>query len=158
MTFYELPLPSIRFYFLLQQQGLLTETGVELWLQQYYFVFLFIQNFLTVSLSSSITAIVQDLIRGVSSAPELLARNLPKASNYFISYLILQGLSVSASALLQTVIWLVLAPWVDFTPRQKWERQMNLPENRGGTFYPFYSSLACIGELQSSSPITMLTI
>ncbi len=38
-------------------QGLLTETTVELLLQKYYFVFLFTQNFLTVLLLFSITAI-----------------------------------------------------------------------------------------------------
>ena len=94
-------------------QGLLTETAVELSLQKYYFLFLFVQNFLTVSLSSSITAIAQDLLHGLDSAPALLARNLPKASNYFFSYLIQQGLIVSAGALLQAgglIKWLILAP------------------------------------------------
>jgi len=93
-------------------QGLSTETTMELSLQKYYFVFLFVQNFLTVSLSSSITAIAQDL-HGLNSAPALLARNLPKASNYFFSYLTLQGLSVSAGAFLQAeglINWLILAP------------------------------------------------
>ena len=85
-------------------QGLSTETTVELSLQNYYFIFLFAQNFLTVSLSSSITAIAQDLLRGPSSAPALLARNLPKASNYFFSYLTLQGLSVSAGSHTETEV------------------------------------------------------
>ena len=131
-------------------QGLLTETAVELSLQNYYFVFLFVQNFLTVSLSSSITAIAQDLFHGLDSAPALLARNLPKASNYFFSYLSLQGLLISAGALLQAgslIQWLILAPWTDRTPRQKWERQMSLPEIRWGTYYPLYANLACIGKL-----------
>ena len=101
-------------------QGLSTETTVELSLQKYYFVFLFVQNFLTVSLSSSITAIAQDILHGLNSAPALLARNLPKASNYFFSYLALQGLSVSAGAFLQAgglINWLILASWTDRTPR-----------------------------------------
>ena len=94
-------------------QGLSTETTVELSLQKYYFVFLFTLNFLTVSLSSSITAIAQEILHGPKSAPALLARNLPKASNYFFSYLTLQGLLVSAGAFLQAgdlINWLVLAP------------------------------------------------
>ncbi len=141
-------------------QGLSTETAVELSLQKYYFVFLFVQNFLTVSLSSSITAIAQDL-HGPSSAPALLARNLPKASNYFFSYLTLQGLSVSAGAFLQAeglINWLILAPWTDHTPRQKWERQMGLPEIRWGTFYPLYTNLACIGKTLAPLPTPLLTI
>ena len=83
-------------------QGLSTETTVELSLQKYYFVFLFTLNFLTVSLLSSITAIAQELLYGPKSAPALLARNLPKVSNYFFSYLTLQGLSISAGAFFQT--------------------------------------------------------
>ncbi len=141
-------------------QGLSTETAVELSLQKYYFVFLFVQNFLTVSLSSSITAIAQDL-HGPSSAPALLARNLPKASNYFFSYLTLQGLSVSAGAFLQAeglINWLILAPWTDRTPRQKWERQMGLPEIRWGTFYPLYTNLACIDKTLAPLPTPLLII
>ena len=142
-------------------QGLSTETTVELSLQKYYFVFLFTLNFLTVSLSSSITAIAQELLHGPKSAPALLARNLPKASNYFFSYLTLQGLSVSAGAFLQAgglINWLVLAPWTDRTPRQKWERQMGLPEIRWGTFYPLYTNLACIGKTLASLPTPPLII
>ncbi len=142
-------------------QGLSTETTVELSLQKYYFAFLFVQNFLTVSLSSSITAIAQDLLHGLNSAPALLARNLPKASNYFFSYLTLQGLSVSAGAFLQAgglVNWLILAPWTDRTPRQKWERQVGLPEIRWGTFYPLYTNLACIGKTLASLPTPLLII
>ena len=77
-----------------------TETAVEMSLQKSYFLFLFVQNFLTVSLSSSITAIAQEVLHGPSSAAALLATNLPRASNYFFSYLALQSLSVSAGALL----------------------------------------------------------
>lgn len=94
-------------------QGLLTETALELTVQKYHFLFLFVQNFLTVALSSSSTAIAQEVLQGLDSAPRLLARNLPKASNYFFSYLILQGLSVSAGALLQIdglINWLFIAP------------------------------------------------
>ena len=135
-------------------QGLSTETAIELSLQKSYFVFLFAQNFLTVSLSSSITAIAQELLHGPNSTPALLAKNIPKASNYFFSYLALQGLTVSASALLQAgslISWFILAPRADRTPRQKLKRLRNLPEIRWGTFYPLYTTLACIGKSLATS-------
>lgn len=134
---------------------------MELSLQNYYFIFLFVQNFLKVSLSSSITAIAQDILHGLDSAPALLAKNLPKASNYFFSYLILQGLSVSAGALLQAeglINWLILAPWMDRPPRQKWEGQTSLPEIRWGTLYPLYKNLACIGKTLRSFLTALLMI
>ena len=59
------------------------------------------QNFLTVSLSFSITTIAQDLLHGLNSAFALLIRNLLKASNYFFFYLTLQDLSMSADVFLQ---------------------------------------------------------
>lgn len=136
-------------------QGLSTETTVELSLQRYYFVFLFMHNSLTMSLSSSITAIGEELLHGPKSAPALLARNLPKASNYFFSYLTLQGLSVSAGAFLQAgglINLPVLAPWTDCTPSQKRERQMGLPEVRWGT------NLACIRMTLASLPTPPLII
>ncbi len=134
-------------------QGLSMETTIELSLQKYYFVFLFTQNFLTMSLSSSITAIAQELLHGSKFALALLARNLPKASNYFFSYLTLQGLLVSAGAFLQAgglINWLILVSWTDRTSRQKWERQMGLLEIRWGTFYPLYTNFACIGKTLAS--------
>ncbi len=137
------------------------KTAFELLLQKYYFIFLFVQNFLTVSLSFNITAIIQDLVHGLNSAFALLVRNVSKASNYFISYLALQGLSESADTLLQAgglIQWLILASLADCTLRQKWERQTSLPEIRWGTFYPLYTNLACIGKSLTSFLMALLTI
>ena len=131
-------------------QDLLTKTAMKLFLQKYYFTFLFVLNFLTVSLASSITAIAQDLLHDLDSAPRLMAKNLPKASNYFFSYLTLQDLSISAAVLLQAedlVKWLILAPLTDCTSRQKWERRMNLSQLQWGTCFSLYINLACIDKL-----------
>jgi len=132
------------------RQGLPTEVAVELSLQKYYFTFLFVQIFLTVSLSSSMTVIIREVLHGLDSVPAVLATNLPKASNYFFSYLLLQGLSVSAGSLLQTgglINWLVSAPIVNQTPRQKWEKETLLPRMQWGTLFPVFTNLACIGRL-----------
>ncbi len=84
-----------------ERRGLLTKVTVELSLQKYYFTFLFVQVFLTVSLSSSITIVIQEVLHGLDSVPVMLVTNLPKASNYFFSYLMLRCFSVSASSILQ---------------------------------------------------------
>ena len=132
-----------------ERQGLPTGVAVELSLQKTYFTFLFIQVFLTVSLSSSITAVIQQLLHGLDSIPAVLATNLPKASNYFLSYLLLRCFSVSASSLLQIgrlIEWCTLARIRNVTPRQKWEEETTLPQMQWGTLYPVYTNLACIGE------------
>ena len=134
--------------FLSKTQGDYTGMAVELSVQRYYFAFLFVQVFLVVSISSGITAVIGQLANSPQSAPALLAQNLPKASNYFFSYLLLQALTVSAGALVQImglIEWFILAPLLDSTAREKWRRQINLPNMQWGSFFPVYTNLACIG-------------
>ena len=142
--------------FLAKTQGDFTGMAIELSVQRYYFAFLFVQVFLVVSISSGITTVLGQLANSPQSAPAILAQNLPKASNYFFSYLLLQALTVSAGALVQVmglIQWFILAPMLDSTARQKWQRQVNLPSMEWGTFFPVYTNLACIGQY---SPRQML--
>ena len=133
--------------FLSKAQGVHTGAAVELAVQNYYFAFLFVQLFLVVSISSSFSTIIDNAI-DVSSWASMLAQNIPKSSNYFFSYMILQALSVSAGDLLQgsnLVSWFILAPLLDKTARRKWARTMNLSQIQWGTFFPVYTTLGAIG-------------
>ncbi len=130
------------------KQGCLTGNSVELTVQNYYFIFLFVQIFLIVSISSGVTTAMRQLLRSVGSAPAILAINLPRASNYFFSYMLLQAFSVSAGALLQIgslITWFIWAPMVDRTPRERWARQVGIPTMAWGSFFPVYTNLAAIG-------------
>lgn len=134
---------------LAQNQGVHTGMAIELTVQTYYFVFLFVQVFLVVSISSGITTVISQLTKSPQSVASILAQNLPKATNYFFSYMLLQALSTSAGALVQLMSllsWFVLAPLLDNTARQKWKRQVDLPQMQWGTFFPVYTNLAAIGE------------
>lgn len=134
---------------LAKNSGVQTGMAVELVVQNYYFFFLFVQVFLVVSISSGITTVIPKITSSPQSIPSILAGNLPKAANYFFSYLLLQALSVSAGALVQVVAligWFVLAPILDNTARQKWARQINLPQVQWGTFFPVYTNLGAIGK------------
>ena len=135
--------------FLAKVQGDYTGMAIELSVQKFYFAFLIVQVFLVISISSGITSVISQITQSPQSVPAILAQNLPKASNYFFSYLLLQALSVSAGDLVQIVgliQWFLLAPLLDKTARQKWHRQTNLPNMQWGTFFPVYTNLACIGE------------
>lgn len=137
--------------FLAKLQGNLTGMGIQLTVQVYYFLFLFVQVFLVVSISSGMTTVISQITQGPQNIPSILASNLPKASNYFFSYMLLQAMSVSAGALAQIfslISWFILAPIFDSTARQKWSRQTALPQMQWGTFFPVYTNLAAIGELQ----------
>ena len=137
--------------FLSRAQGIFTGMSIELTVQNYYFAFLFVQLFLVVTIASSFSTII-DRVTDVTSWPELLASNIPKSSNYFFSYMILQAMSVSAGALVQIfglVSWFILAPILDSTARKKWARTTNLNQMQWGTFFPVYTTLASIGKAYS---------
>ena len=134
--------------FLSDLQGAQTGAERELSVQSYHFALLFVQVFLVVSISSGILSALQELLNDPFSVPLTLAANLPKASNYFFSYMILQALSTSASDLLQIsmlLISFVIGPFVDSTARQKFKRNMEMQDVKWGKFFPFYTNLAAIG-------------
>ncbi|KAF7530015.1 hypothetical protein PCG10_004990 [Penicillium crustosum] len=137
--------------FLSRTQGLFTGMSIELTVQNYYFAFLFVQLFLVVTIASSFSTIIEN-VTDVTSWPQMLAVNIPKSSNYFFSYMILQAMSVSAGALVQIfglVSWFILAPILDSTARKKWARTTNLNQMQWGTFFPVYTTLASIGLIYS---------
>ena len=133
-------------YQLVLWHGIRTRVDAELLMQEYYFAFLFIQLFLVVSVASSIASVLEGLTQDFTSVAASIAQNLPKAGNYFLSYMLLQGLSVSAGTLLQTgrLVFYFVGSIIDKTARQRWERQLD-PEMRWGTFFPVYTNLAVIG-------------
>ncbi|KAI9785251.1 MAG: hypothetical protein M1835_003368 [Candelina submexicana] len=146
--------------FLAKLQGNRTGTRVELSVQNYFFAFLFVQVFLVVSISSGFIAAFQSIRQNPTSIANVLAQNLPRASNYFFSYMLLQAFSVSSGALLQIPSLLglfIFGPLNDSTPRQKWIRRNQLPEIRWGSFFPVYTNLAAIGLVYSIvSPLILV--
>ena len=123
--------------------------AVELTTQNFYFAFEVIQVFLVVTISSSASSVVSDIINDPTSAASLLAEKIPTASNFYISYIILQGLSFSAGALLQIsglILGKVLGRLLDNTPRKMYSRWSNLAGLGWGTVYPIFTLLAVIGK------------
>ncbi len=138
---------------LVQQQGFALQTAIELTVQKYYFCFLFIQVFLTVALSSSAATILGQIYHGFDSLPTFLAISLPKTSNYFLSYLMLHALSISAGELVQisgVLQYFVISPLMDRTPREQLQRRVGISKVAWATVYPVYTNLACIGTLPDS--------
>ena len=133
-------------------QGAKTGAQKSEYVQIYYFFFLFVQIFLVVSITSGALATLQDTVSNVQSIPSILAKNLPKASNYFFSYMILQAMSTSSGTLLQIgtlAVWYILARLFDNTARSKWSRQTTLPNITWGSFFPVYTNFACIALVYS---------
>ncbi|KAI9800280.1 MAG: Transmembrane protein 63C [Piccolia ochrophora] len=122
-------------------------SAVELSVQNSYFAFQVIQAFLVTTLSSAASAVVNDIIKDPTTAPAVLANSLPKASNFYISYFIVQGLAISSGALLQIVgliLFKFLGKILDNTPRKMYKRWATLTGLGWGTVFPVFTNLAVI--------------
>ncbi|RKF72024.1 Uncharacterized protein RSN1 [Golovinomyces cichoracearum] len=132
-------------------QGAQTGTEQQGLLQIYYFVFLFVQVFLVVSISGGALAAL-GYATNITTIPDTLATQLPKAANYFFSYMILQALSTSSGGLLQIATllqWYIWPKIVDSTARDKWTRNTTLPTITWGNLFPVYTNFACIALIYS---------
>ena len=142
--------------------GCLTVQQIERWTQQWYFAFQVVQVFIVTTLASAATSVVPKILNDPSSAMSMLAQYLPPASNFYICYMLLQGLSISSGALAQLVgliLSFVLGPLLDKTPRKKWNRFNSLGAPSWGTTYANYGLftviLLCYGVI---SPIIIAFI
>lgn len=133
--------------------------AIELTTQNTYFAFQVVQVFLVVTVASAATSVVGSIIDNPSSAATLLAQKIPRASNFYISYIILQGLSFSAGALLQIVgliLSKVLGKLLDKTPRKMYNRWSSLAGLSWGTVYPAFTLLIVVGIIYSCiAPLVM---
>ena len=112
------------------------------------------------ALVSSATAVIGQLIDEPGSATTRLASDLPKSSNFYISYLLLQGLSIAGGTLLQIVdliLFYLLGRIFDDTPRKLWTRWSMLGGLGWGTVFPIYTNLAVIATTYSLlSPLILV--
>lgn len=127
--------------------GLITLQQIDLWCHDWYYAFQVIHSFLVMTLASSASSTATKIVSNPSSAMTLLGQNLPKASNFFICYILLQGLTIPGGALFQVVALIlskILGRVLDTTPRQKWSRFNSLSQPSWGVIYPVYSLIAVI--------------
>ena len=135
-------------YLLAKITGPPTLAAVELRVQNYYFVFQLFQVFLVTTIASSASAAVVQIINRPQDATNLLAENLPKASNFYISYFILQGLAIASGSLaqiLEILIFMLLHRLFDSTPRKIYRRFVELSCIGWGSEFPTYTLLTVIG-------------
>jgi len=124
-----------------------TLAAVELRTQTWYFSFQVVQVFLITTFTSAATSVTTQIIQNPGSAPTLLATNLPKASNFYISYFILFGLAQAALQLLNIVpllMYTLLGKLLDKSPRKKYNRYVNIPGLGWGSAYPKFTLLGVI--------------
>jgi hypothetical protein len=113
-----------------------------------FFLFLLINGFLVVTLTSGITTVIANIIERPTQTVQELAVRLPDASVFFLTYMVAQGLSGAGSALIQLVplIMHYVRKWfLGRTPRQAYEVTFVMPSADFGVILPPLSLLAAIG-------------
>lgn len=129
--------------------GVPTTAAVELRTQNFYFAFQVVQVFFVATFTSAATSVGTQIAENPSSAATLLAQNLPRASNLYISYFVVQGLSFTSGAMLQItalILGKILGKLLDNSPRKMYMRWASLGGMGWGTVVPPMSLLIMIGE------------
>lgn len=89
----------------------------------------------------------------------MLAKNLPKASNFYINYFILNGAAVASQRIFNIAavsIYIVLGKVLDNTPRKMYNRYTKVTGLQWGSLYPKFTNLAVIAISYSCiAPLTL---
>jgi hypothetical protein len=137
-----------------RQAGVPTKSKIELFVQNSYFIFQIVQVFLITTITSAASAAFTDILKDPMLARDLLARNLPKASNFYISYFILQGLAMSATRLvhLGSIFRHQLMANAGGNPRLISKRYHRLRRIHWGGVYPVFTNMGVIGSSPTLIP------
>ncbi|KAK2768406.1 hypothetical protein FQN54_000261 [Arachnomyces sp. PD_36] len=130
-----------------RQTGAPSVARAELFVQNAHFCFQVVQVFLITTITSAASAATSQIIKDPLSAKDLLAKNLPKSSNFYISYFIFQGLMMSTGAVVQVAGLLLIKVFkvlVDTTPRKLYVRWTSLSGLCWGTVFPIFTNMAVI--------------
>ncbi|KAA8642848.1 hypothetical protein EYZ11_008003 [Aspergillus tanneri] len=127
--------------------GVPSASHVELFTQSAHFCFQVVQVFLVTTLTSAASAATAQIIKDPLSAKDLLAENLPKATNFYISYFLLQGLTLSSMAVVQVMgalIFKFMTTFFDRSPRHLYQRWSALSGISWGNVFPVFTNMGVI--------------
>lgn len=153
-------LVPIIFRFLARMKGFPTHTRVEMDVQKYLFLFMYFQLFLIVTLATGLPGLIVKTLVNTSEGAISLANSLPKATTFFISYLMASCMTTGGNALLQSQ-QLVMALWNHRrgkTPRQKLQNHCRYSKIYWGSVFPTVTNVGAIAIAYALiSPIILLS-
>ena len=121
---------------------------VELYTQNAYFIFQVVQVFIVTTLTSAASAAFTDILKNPLSVTDLLSKNLPKSSNFYLSYILVQclaGGSWNLAHFIDVCRHHGVAKSVD-NPRVKFRMFRRLRIVHWGAIYPVFTNMGVIGE------------
>ena len=124
-----------------------TNSQAEIRTQSWYMIFQVIQVFLITTFSSGAAAVAVKIAQKPHLGPVLLAQNLPKASNFYLAYFILQGTASAAKNILNysdLFEYLFYYRFLSPTPRDKYAQYVRMKGLSFGSVYPKFTNMAII--------------
>ncbi|KAL7795635.1 DUF221 domain-containing protein [Trichoderma afarasin] len=130
-----------------KQAGEVTQSRVELFTQNSYFFFQLIQVFLIQTLTNAASTALVQIAQQPQQVFNILSESLPTASNFYISYFIVQGLTIATSVVTQVVgffVFTLLYKFLAKTPRAMYKKWTSLSAISWGSVLPVYTNIAVI--------------
>lgn len=127
--------------------GTVSLSQTELFTQNAYFVFQVIQVFLIRTMTDTASTAVVQIIQNPDGVFDLLSSSLPTSSNFYISYFIVQGLTIATNVLTQVVgciVFRILYKFLASTPRAMYTKWTTLSSLSWGSLLPVYTNIAVI--------------
>ena len=115
-------------------------------MQNAYFAFQIVQVFLVTTLASAASAALTDVIKNPLSVTDLLSQNLPKASNFYLSYILVQCLAAGAANLANffDLFRHQVLGKATIDPKRRFWRWRRLTQIHWGSEYPRFTNLGVI--------------
>lgn len=151
--FLHVTLKLINFVVLARAAGVPSHSLVEMFTQRAYFGFQVLQVFLVTTFTSSASASISNVIKNPMSARELLAESLPKASNFYLSYMIIQCLGLGAGQLLHLsgLFKYHIVQRFGRNPKVMYSRWHRLRRVHWGGILPVFINLGVIGRSSNNA-------
>lgn len=130
--------------------GAKTNTEAELFTQNAYFCFQVLQVFLIRSITDAASTAIVQIAENPGSVFSILGSALPTTSNFYISYFIVQGLTIAIGVVTQVVglfIFRLLYKFLASTPRAKYTKWTTLSAILWGSLLPVYTNIVVISKL-----------
>ncbi|OLN97358.1 Uncharacterized protein RSN1-like protein 2 [Colletotrichum chlorophyti] len=124
-----------------------SDSRVELFTQNAYYWFQLVQVFLITTVSGSAVATIMQILDNPGSIFGTLSTAIPKSSSFYISYFILQGITLATSVVTQVVgffIFTLLLKFLTNTPRALYNKWSTLAAISWGSVLPVYTMIAVI--------------
>ncbi|KAI8343927.1 hypothetical protein BC941DRAFT_464168 [Chlamydoabsidia padenii] len=139
-------------------EGIPQKSFIDLSVLHKFFFFQFVDVVLVSTIAGGILQTLPVLLENPTVIISVLAENLPKASTFFITFVMLQSTNSTGQAILQPVPYILsfVKPLFSTTPRDLYTQKTTLPGISIGTLIPSQSIIFVLGiEYSTIAPLIL---